>query len=148
MNLSFASDEAAFRYLIDQWQEEATMENEPTISTEEAKSIVSTKMAPRVTEESIKARIGGVTYHHIDQLTICVITMVNGFHVTGVSAPASAANYDEKVGERYAFDNAFKSLWQLEGYLLRDRLHRETQTEQAKDTEAKQAERAADAREG
>ena len=58
----------------------------------------------------------------LKKLTICIITMKNGFHVTGVSAPASLANYDEQVGNRYAYDNAFKQLWQLEGYLLREKL--------------------------
>jgi hypothetical protein len=41
---------------------------------------------------------------------------------TGFSAPASPENYDEEVGKRYAYDNAFKPLWQLEGYLLREQL--------------------------
>ena len=49
--------------------------------------------------------------------------MENGFAVLGHSAPASAANYDEKVGETYAYENAFKQLWQLEGYLLREKLY-------------------------
>lgn len=95
---------------------------EPTITLDEAKAIVATKTAPRVTEESIKARIKDVAYIGHGHLTICIITMANGFHVTGVSAPASPANFDTAVGQRYAYDNAFKQLWQLEGYLLRDKL--------------------------
>lgn len=97
-------------------------ELEPAITLDQAKAIVATKTAPKVTEESIKARIKDVAYLYHGQLTICIITMVNDFMVHGVSAPASPANFDSMVGQRYAYDNAFKQLWQLEGYLLRDAL--------------------------
>ena len=100
---------------------------EPQLSTEEAKAAVATKTAPRITEESIKDRIASVEYSRPftanPNMTVCAITMENGFTVTGVSAPASAANFDPAIGERYAYDNAFKQLWQLEGYRLREELH-------------------------
>jgi hypothetical protein len=98
---------------------------EPVLSLDEAKAVVATKTAPRVTEESIKARIKSVEYLLHYELTVCIITMVNGFMVVGVSAPASAQNYDIEVGERYAYDNAFKQLWPLEGYLLKEKLSQE-----------------------
>lgn len=98
--------------------------NEPKLSLEETKAIVETKTAPRVTEESIKARISDVKYIWTERLlTICIITMGNGFMVTGVSAAASTSNHDPLVGQRYAYDNAFKQLWVLEGYLLREKLY-------------------------
>lgn len=103
---------------------ETTMTIEPNLTLEQAKAVVATKTAPRVTEDSIKAKIANVRYIHEDAtgLTICLIKMQNGWVSTGVSAPASLANYDMEVGKRYAYDNAFKPLWQLEGYLLRERL--------------------------
>ncbi len=96
---------------------------EPKLSLDEAKKVVATKTAPRVTEESIKAKIADVEYIVSKKLlTICLITMSNGFMVNGVSAPASPSNFDAEVGKRYAYYNAFKQLWQLEGYLLREKL--------------------------
>lgn len=95
---------------------------EPSITLDEAKAIVATKTSPRITEESIKSKIAETRFIHEKQLTICIIVMENGWMSTGVSAPASAANFDPAVGERYAYDNAFKPLWQLEGYLLRQTL--------------------------
>jgi hypothetical protein len=95
---------------------------EPDLTLDQAKAIVATKTAPRVTEESIKAKIAHTAFIRNEQLTIAIITMKNGFMVHGVSAPASPQNYDPQVGERYAYDNAFKQLWQLEGYLLREKL--------------------------
>jgi hypothetical protein len=98
---------------------------EPQLSLSEAQAVVETKVAPRVTEAWIKDHIAEVEYVETAKLlTICIITMGNGFMVVGVSAAASPANHDPLVGQRYAFDNAFKQLWQLEGYALRDRLVR------------------------
>ncbi len=100
--------------------------NAPSLTLEQAQAVVATKTAPRVTKESIEARIASVSYNAVDHLTICVIQMVNGFFVTGVAAPASAANFDPEVGKRYAYDKAFAELWQLEGYLLREKLWEES----------------------
>jgi hypothetical protein len=94
----------------------------PKITLEEAKAVVSTKTAPKVTEQSIEDKIDEVRYLKDGITTICIIEMRNGFKVMGTSTPASVANYDEDVGKRYAYDNAFKQLWVLEGYLLRENL--------------------------
>jgi hypothetical protein len=97
---------------------------EPALSLDQAKEAVSKTTHPRVTEASIKDHIDKVEYAtHADIMTVCYITMVNGFIVHGVSAPASPENFNAEVGKRYAFDNAFKQLWQLEGYLLRQKLY-------------------------
>ena len=101
---------------------------EPKLSLDEAKAIVATKTAPRVTEESIKAKIDSVHYetlvmHENSIGTLCVITMKNGWVSTGFAAPVDSRNFDKDVSQRYAYDNAFKPLWQLEGYLLRETLH-------------------------
>lgn len=102
---------------------------EPKLTLDEAKAVVATKTAPRVTEDGIKAKIAHVVYQEVASYgtsalgTLCVITMKNGWISTGFSAPADPRNYDPEVGKRYAYDNAFKPLWQLEGYLLRDQLH-------------------------
>src|SRR5262245_49131337 len=98
------------------------MTDEPKLTLDEAKAVVATKTAPRVTEESIKARIDKVEYLTHGRLTICVVTMRNGFMSIGKSAPASPANFDAEVGKRYAYEDAFKPLWALEAYLLLERL--------------------------
>ena len=96
--------------------------NDPELTLDEAKAIVATKTAPKVTEESIKAKIAKVDYVYHHQTTICFIEMINGFRFVGTSTPASPANFDAEVGERYAYDNAFKQIWTHEGYLLREML--------------------------
>ena len=49
-------------------------------------------------------------------------TVKNGFKVVGKSAPASPENFDPEKGRELAYEDAFRQLWPLEGYLLRERL--------------------------
>lgn len=56
-------------------------------------------------------------------LTFCVLTLRNGFTVTGESACASPENFDAEIGRRIARDNAVAKVWPLMGYELKRRLH-------------------------
>jgi hypothetical protein len=89
----------------------------------EIKEILDAKGFPRVTKESIEAKIANVSYSMPStNMTLCLITMKNGFISHGVSVPASPENFDADIGKHYAYENAFRPLWQLEGYLLREKL--------------------------
>lgn len=80
--------------------------------------------APRLTPDHIDAQIAGETYYVFPgtTLTICALTLRNGFIVTGESAAASPANFDEAIGRKIARDNARNKIWALEGYVLRNKL--------------------------
>lgn len=82
----------------------------------------------RVTNQSIDARIDKVEYQRLPgtTLTICIITMVNGFTVTGESACVDPDEYNQERGEEIAYENAFQKLWPLEGYLLKERLYQQS----------------------
>ena len=80
--------------------------------------------APRLTPELIDNVIKNREYHVFNGvLTVCCLTLENGFTVTGESACASPENFDKELGEKIAFDNARDKIWQLEGYLLKQRLY-------------------------
>jgi hypothetical protein len=85
--------------------------------------------APRLTPDHIDDQIISESYYVFPgtTLTVCALTLKNGFHVIGESAAASAANFDESIGRRISRDNARNKIWALEGYVLRSRL-----SEQAK----------------
>jgi hypothetical protein len=57
---------------------------------------------------------------HLDRVTICVITMNNGFVATGESACVAKANFDAEIGRRVARANAIDKLWPIFGYALRN----------------------------
>ncbi len=83
--------------------------------------------APRVTPEHIDGKISGAKYWNPDgtSLTVCVLTLENGFQVVGYSASASVDNFDAEIGRKLAYDKAREHVWALEGYLLRQQLHEE-----------------------
>ena len=79
--------------------------------------------APRITPAHIDSVIVSSSCHRLtDVLTVCVLTLRNGFTVTGESACASPENYNEEIGNRIAHQNAREKIWALEGYLLKQRL--------------------------
>lgn len=80
--------------------------------------------APRLTPSHIDNQIVGEAYHVFPgtTLTICALTLRNGFHVVGESAAASPSNFDADLGRKIARDNARNKIWALEGYLLRSKL--------------------------
>lgn len=80
--------------------------------------------APRLNPAHIDAQIVKEDYHVFPgtTLTVCALTLRNGFHVVGESAAASPANFDADLGRKIARDNARNKIWALEGYLLRSRL--------------------------
>ncbi len=70
-----------------------------------------------------KGKIGYDSAHAMSLLTFCVLTLENGFTVTGESACASPENFDPEVGRKIARENAVNKIWMLEGYLLKQALH-------------------------
>lgn len=80
--------------------------------------------APRLRPEDIDAAIVAEQYHVFPgtTLTVCCLTLRNGFCVTGESAAASPENMNEEIGREVARTNARSKIWPLEGYLLRERL--------------------------
>lgn len=82
------------------------------------------KTAPRLTPDHIDAQIKGEAFYVFPgtTLTVCALTLRNGFHVVGESAAASPENFDESIGRKIARDNARNKIWALEGYVLRSKL--------------------------
>ena len=80
--------------------------------------------APRLNPQHIDDTIVSEAFHVFPgtTLTVCMLTLRNGFHVVGESAAASPANFDQEIGRKVARDNARSKIWALEGYLLRSKL--------------------------
>jgi hypothetical protein len=78
--------------------------------------------AERVTKDYIESRIKQVGYFKIGEtVTICNIFLDNGYSVRGESACVNPENYNQKIGERIAYDNAFSELWPLFGFMLAEK---------------------------
>lgn len=55
-------------------------------------------------------------------LTICLLSMKNGYTVMGKSAPASPENFNAELGAKFAREDAIRQLWPIMGYALREKL--------------------------
>lgn len=80
--------------------------------------------APRLNPAHIDATIASEDYYVFPDttLTVCCMTLQNGYQVTGESAAVSAENFDVEIGRKIARENARNKIWALEGYLLKDKL--------------------------
>jgi hypothetical protein len=70
--------------------------------------------------------VGGGGYQVVNTehtlLTFCVLTLRNGFTVTGEAACASPENFDAELGRKIARQNAVDKIWPLMGYELKTKL--------------------------
>ena len=80
--------------------------------------------APRLTPEHIDNTIRREQYYVFPgtTVTVCCLTLENGFQVIGHSAAASEKNFDREIGCKVARRNAREKIWPLEGYLLKEQM--------------------------
>ena len=80
--------------------------------------------APRLNPQMIDDTVVSEQYHVFPgtTMTVCALTLRNGFIVIGESAAVSQANFDTDIGRKIARENARNKIWALEGYLLRSKL--------------------------
>lgn len=80
--------------------------------------------APRITPADIDGEIADEQYHRFPNttVTVCALTLRNGYVVTGTSAAASPENFNEQLGKDIARANAREKIWPLAGFRLRDQL--------------------------
>lgn len=62
---------------------------------------------------------------HLGRVTICVLTLRNGYTIVGTSACAAPENFDATIGRKIARQNATQQIWPLLGYVLRSVLNAE-----------------------
>ena len=74
-----------------------------------------------LTKDDLKALVVKEYYHRIPDstVTVCAITLKNGFVVVGDSACIDPRKFDEEIGRQVAFDDAIEKVWELEGYRMK-----------------------------
>ena len=89
----------------------------------------------RVTLDALKANIVKEEFHVFpgSQLTVCVLTLQNGFTVTGESACADPAMFNAEIGQKIARENAERKIWPLMGYALKEEMMKEVPSGDFKD---------------
>lgn len=77
------------------------------------------------TAEKVQGLIESIQYHVFPgtTLTICCITLKNGYSVIGKSACAIPADFNKELGEEYSYEDALKVLWELEAYAYKNKVY-------------------------
>ena len=98
------------------------MNEEPKLQGEPLAEAIAAQPYPKVTKASIEAKIAKVDYLVLPDstVTLCNITLHNGYSVRGESACVDPRNFNLEIGKGLAYKQAFDALWPLEGYLLAD----------------------------
>lgn len=89
------------------------------ISNDEMHARLSKLPGERVTDEYMRSRIVNVDYIRLGKygrLTHCTITLDNGWMTTGEDATIDPQNYDAEIGQKLAYDVAFRKLWEVFGF--------------------------------
>ncbi len=75
----------------------------------------------KLTIESLESLVVSEQFHVFEgtTMTVCCLTLKNGFAVIGESACILPENFDEAVGREIARANAIDQLWKLEGYRIK-----------------------------
>ena len=97
------------------------MSNEQQIEQEiQAKGL----SAPRLTPGLIDSVILSESYVVLPsgKSMICELMLRNGYSVRGESSVVSKENFDVEIGKKISRENARNQIWQLEGYLLQQKL--------------------------
>lgn len=78
----------------------------------------------RITPEALNAEIIDESFYVFPRttVTVCALTLKNGYVVIGHSAAADPENFNEQVGQDIARTNAKNNIWHLLGFRLRDQL--------------------------
>ena len=79
---------------------------------------------PRLHPADIDDLITWEDYHVFPTtcVTVCCLTLRNGYHVIGYHCPIAPENYDFQIGRDIARAHAREQIWTVEGYLLKQRL--------------------------
>jgi Phage protein (N4 Gp49/phage Sf6 gene 66) family len=92
------------------------------LTNEELDKALAASPAERVTKEYMESRIASTDFTRLaGTVTICSITLDNGYSVRGESACVNPENYNQQIGEKIAYDQAFGKLWPLFGFLLAEK---------------------------
>lgn len=77
-----------------------------------------------ITEEHILDTISTEQFMKIGKKTmICCLILKNGFEVIGSGSCVDPDNFNENIGKRISRDKAIEKVWELEGYILQDKLN-------------------------
>jgi hypothetical protein len=83
------------------------------------------KMKTKLSTEDIKSKIVSKTFTTLPsgKTIVCELILENGFSVRGEASVVSLENFVQEIGEEVSYNDAVDKIWQIEGYLLQQKLY-------------------------
>lgn len=80
--------------------------------------------APRISPQDVDRVVVDETFTILPsgKVMVCELTLRNGFTVRGEASTVSPENFDVEIGRKISKERARNKVWQLEGYLLQERV--------------------------
>ena len=95
-----------------------------------AMALVATLLERKLTKEFLESEVDKVEYNRFSGTnTHCTITTKSGFLFTGESACVDPDNFDQEIGEKFAYENAFNKMWTPYGFWLHKALAEQSKSE-------------------
>ena len=90
-----------------------------TLGVISAVGLLATLPDRKLTKEFLESEIKDVEYNRLGgTITHCTIHTKSGFTFTGESACVDPNNFDQKIGEKFAYEQAFEKMWMPYGFWL------------------------------
>ncbi len=97
--------------------------NDSVLSDGQVENLLNNLSGETVTKEYMESRIVDKKFITLnDTVTVCNLTLDNGYSVRGESACVDPSNYRKDLGEHLSYLNSFNKLWSLFGFLLAEKL--------------------------
>ena len=79
-------------------------------------------------QELIDSKIKSETFTVLPsgKTRVCELILENGYSVRGEASVVDIKNFNQAKGEEISRANAVSKIWQLEGYLLQEKLHNDS----------------------
>ncbi len=85
----------------------------------------------KTSDDIMKEKIASVDFQLLKDgvTTLCVITVDNGFVVTGKSSVVNKEHFNKELGEKYAYKQAKDNLMPFIGFMQIEDIHRQASQE-------------------
>ena len=77
----------------------------------------------KLTKEILESHIADESYHQFPNttVTVCCLTLDNGFDVIGYSTVIEKEKFNAEMGEKFAKDDAVGKMWELYAFDARQK---------------------------
>jgi len=77
-----------------------------------------------VTDQKVSEAIKSVDFFNNGKTTVAIVELKNGFNIVGQASCVDKSNFNEDLGKKYAMEDAVKKVYELEAYLLQEKLYK------------------------